>query len=63
MAKYIKLKRRHHVGSRVFYEGDVADLEKWPELALQIEEDRLLKTKLTRAPRDKMVHGEDMKTK
>ena len=47
----------------MFYEGDVVDLDKWPELALQIGEDKKLKEKLTRAPRDKMMRGKDMKTK
>lgn len=63
MANYQRLKRRYHVGSRVFYQGDVADLDKWSELARMIREDEELEKKLTRAPKDKMVRASGMKTK
>jgi len=55
MARFTMLDKRYHVGKRVFYQGDVVDLDKYPELAAAM--------KTVRAPKDKMVRADQIKTK
>ena len=40
------LKKRHHVGNRVFYKGDVVSVGKYPELDRQIETEQTEKRKV-----------------
>lgn len=72
----VRLKKRLHIGNRVFYVGDQIDLDKYPEVEAELRKMREgasgppgagapgnKEEKITRSPRDKMMRASGYKRK
>lgn len=64
----IRLKGRLHVGNRVFYKGDVIDLDRYPDVKQRLDEiaeekKKKKEEKAAESPSDKMMRSQGYKRK